>query len=90
MVPKVAPHDGEPSDYELPAIGDEVDYEEFFETLIVAALPALIAVFYSDTDRGKQFRGCDLCEHMGEESYIGFLAISQATATLNQMRNPSA
>lgn len=84
MVSKVTPRDGEPSDYEL-----EVDDDDAL-LLIAAALPAVITVFYSDTEQGQSFRDCELCESMGEEGYIAFLAISQATATLDRMRNPTA
>ena len=87
MNPANPPMDGEPSDYDLPTIDEE---DALFVSLVAAALPALISVFYSDTEQGEAFRDCELCERMGEEGYIATLAISQASATIERMRNPSA
>ncbi len=82
----MTPMDGEPSDYELEVNDDD----KLYTSMVAAALSAMISVFYSDTEQGQAFRDCELCENMGEEGYIAFLAVSQATATLDRMRNPTA
>ena len=82
----MTPMDGEPSDYELEVNDDD----KLYTSMVAAALSAMISVFYSDTEQGQAFRDCELCENMGEEGSIAFLAVSQATATLARMRNPTA
>ena len=81
---KGSPTEGIPSDYTPRWDGRS----KLCDRMVVALLPVMVTLYWSDTERGKRLRHCHMTELLGDEETIALLAISQAHETINRMEDP--
>jgi len=79
-----SPTEGIPSDYSPRWDGGG----EMFDRLVVSLLPAMVTLFWSNTEQGECLRHCHMTELLGHEGAIAVFTISQAYETINRMEDP--